>query len=91
MTLKNSFHTQLAIGILLNDEPDLVSQLGLLTEISLASRNDETFKICEGFRERLCGQQKEEVRANDIHLVKTRRLTSGNSRDAKFTKMDGDK
>lgn len=54
MSLKNSFHTQLAIGILLNDENGLEAKLDLLTAIEIETGNEETMRICEEFRERLC-------------------------------------
>lgn len=61
MSLKNSFHTELAIGILISDEETLDAKLSLLTEISLTSKNKETFGICEAFRERLCCEEVEKV------------------------------
>lgn len=64
MTLKNSFHTQLAIGILLNDEKELEAKLNMLTEIGLTASNKETFKICEDFRERLCRKEVAQERAD---------------------------
>lgn len=48
--LKNSFHTELAIGILLNDEELLDDKLELLTAIGLAATNEATFKLTEKFR-----------------------------------------
>ena len=55
MSLSNSWHTKLAIGILLNDEGGLDAKLDLLTAIELETRNDETVKICEELRAHLCG------------------------------------
>lgn len=69
MTLKNSFHTQLAIGILLNDEKELEAKLNMLTEIGLTASNKETFKICEDFRERLCVEKVEKKRSNDLPRI----------------------
>jgi hypothetical protein len=76
MDLKNSFHTELAIGILLNDEKELETKLELLTEIGLISKNEETFRICEKFRSRLCSGQEKTGRTVDlhpIHKVRTKR------------------
>lgn len=73
MTLKNSFHTQLAVGILLNDEKKLEAKLNMLTEIGLTSSNKETFKICEEFRQRLCVEKVEKKRSDDLPRIhKTR-------------------
>jgi hypothetical protein len=69
MSLKNSFHTQLAMGILISDEKELESQLALLTEIGLTASNEETFKICEDFRERLCREQVETGRSNNVPRI----------------------
>lgn len=60
--LKNSFHTELAIGILLSDEETLDAKLNLLTELSLTCSNPETFSLCEKFRERLCNEEIQEGR-----------------------------
>jgi hypothetical protein len=65
--LKNSFHTELAIGILISDEETLDAKLDLLTEISLTATNKETFAICEKFRERLCSKEIQESRKYDLH------------------------
>lgn len=62
MTLKNSWHTELAIGILIHDENDLDTKLSLLTEIGLTTKNEETFSICEKFRDRLCAEENLEER-----------------------------
>lgn len=67
--LINPFHTQLAIGILLQDEDALEEKLNLLTEISLATTKRETFEICEGFRERLCNQEKETVGRDSLPVI----------------------
>jgi hypothetical protein len=73
--LKNSFHTQLAIGILLNDENELEKKLDLLTAIGLAATNEETFKICEGFRDRLCSEEVQKVGPNDLCAKHQRKPT----------------
>jgi hypothetical protein len=57
--LENSFHTELAIGILLNDEKELENKLNLLTEIGLTATSSETFSLCEKFRERLVRDQED--------------------------------
>ena len=68
-----SYHVELAIWVLLNEESNIESKLSLLTEIGIASSNDETFKICEKFRERLCSEETEKVGADDIHTDEARR------------------
>lgn len=80
MNLKNSFHTQLAIGILLNDEKELESKLSLLTEIGLTASSEETFKICEEFRQRLCAEEVAQKRSDDLpRIYKARpKRSSGN-------------
>ena len=68
MSLKNSFHTQLAVGILLQDEETLDDKLNLLTELSIRSPKEEMLKICEEFRERLCREEVEKIRANGLRV-----------------------
>jgi hypothetical protein len=80
MSLANSFHTQLAIGILLNDEKELEAKLDLLTAIGLAASSEETFEICEGFRERLCGEKGKDQGGESL-LPVYRRKTGRDSRD----------
>lgn len=80
--LKNSFHTELAIGILLNDEPELSGKLDLLTAIGLAASNKETFGLCEKFRNRLCDSERKDQRKDalpPIHKQRPRR-DSGNEK-----------
>lgn len=78
--LKNSWHTQLAIGILINDEKSLDAKLGLLTEIGLATENEETFKICEDFRNCLCVEKVEKSRQDELPVIHKRDIerSSGN-------------
>lgn len=91
MSLTNSWHTQLAIGILLNDEKELETKLNLLTEISLTTKNDETFKICERFRDRLCTEdKKEKSKSESIQPIHAVRLAGRNSGNGKRNKMDGE-
>lgn len=90
MTLKNSFHTELAIGILLQDEETLDDKLSLLTEISLTSKNKETFGICEAFRERLCNEEIQKVGPDGLR-VKYQRQTRPSSRDEITTANNGEK
>lgn len=67
--LKNKFHTELAIGILLQDEDTLEEKLNLLTELSLSTTKRETFEICEGFRERLCNEQEAKSRNYSLPAI----------------------
>lgn len=59
--LKNAWHTELAIGILINDEVELEAKLDLLTSIGITTSNDETFKLCEKIRESLVSESDQEV------------------------------
>lgn len=68
MSLKNSFHTELAIGVLINDEESIDAKLSMLTEIGLASTSRETFEICERYRERLCNEEMETIGANGLRV-----------------------
>jgi hypothetical protein len=67
MELNNSFHTELAIGILLNDEKNFETKLAMLTEIGIVSENEETLRICEKFRDRLCSGSTETRGPDDLH------------------------
>lgn len=87
--LKNSWHTQLAIGILVNDEKSLDAKLGLLTEIGLATENEETFKICEEFRNRICAEEVEKSGSNELSVI-YKRDTEGSSRDEVSDSDNGD-
>jgi hypothetical protein len=69
MALKNSFHTELAIGILISDEVELERKLDMLTEISLCVSSKETLAICERFRERLCGEQEKTRRPDSLPRI----------------------
>ena len=80
MSLKNSFHTQLAIWILLQDEETLDDKLNLLTELSIRSPKEEMLKICEEFRERLCNEEIQKV-GPDVLRVKYQRQTRPSGRD----------
>ena len=60
--IKNSRHTKLAIGILINDEPDINAKLELLTCIGIQSHNKEVFGICENIREYII--QKDAIEKN---------------------------
>ena len=88
--LKNSFHTELAIGILLNDEPDIETKCDMLTAIGLASSNEEVFKICEKFRDRICSEEVEKVGIDDIPPV-YKRATHGDSGNEECSKAYGAK
>jgi hypothetical protein len=87
MSLKNSFHTQLAIGILISDEKTLESKLDLLTAISVGSTSKETFDLCEGFRERLCDEEIQEVREKLLRDSKTKRVYKSNSRQEELNEV----
>lgn len=69
--LKNSWHTEMAIGILLNDEELLEDKLDLLTSISLDSTNEETFRICEKLRDNLVNSEKETVAMEPVSRQET--------------------
>lgn len=73
--LKNSFHTELAIGILINDEKDLEAKLNLLTEIGLTTGNKETFSITEKFRESLCSEKMDDKQREHLPSIRKRDIT----------------
>lgn len=87
--LKNSWHTELAIGILINDEKDLETKLSLLTEIGLTSKNQETFSICEKLRERLCAEESEKERGKLLFSIPVRPLGIGDAQE-KLDALNGD-
>jgi hypothetical protein len=91
MSLKNPFHTQLAIGILISDEKTLEAKLDLLTAIGVGSTDKETFNLCEGFRQRLCDEEVEEEREMLLRNSKTKRIYKSNPREKEFNEMDGEK
>lgn len=86
--LKNSWHTELAIGILINDEPTLENKLDLLTEIGLTASNKETFAICEKFRNKLCDEEVQKGREDLLPSPKTQRIYKVNPRKEKSHEVD---
>lgn len=87
--LKNSFHTELAIGILINDEKELEAKLNLLTEIGLTATSKETFSITEKFRARLCGQEMEDKQRESVSRI-YKREANGNSGTKECETNNGD-
>lgn len=87
--LKNSFHTELGIMILLNDEKNMESKLDVLTAISLATKNKETVEICERIRERICSEEVPEKRKNLVRSPKNKRIYKVNPREKESHEMDG--
>jgi hypothetical protein len=89
MTLKNSWHTKMAIGVLLNDEVELDRKLDLLTEIGLTASNPETFAICEEFRHSLCYEKDEKGRNDNLSGAETQRIYKRDQGKEKLNEMDG--
>jgi hypothetical protein len=88
MSLKNPFHSQLAIGILIGDEKTLEAKLDLLTAIGVGSTDKETFNLCEAFRERLCDEEIQEGREKLLRDSKTKRIYKSNPRKEEFNEVD---
>lgn len=88
--LKNSFHTELAIGILLQDEDTLENKLNLLTEIGLTATSNGTFAICEKLRNQLCDKEISPGREDILRDSKTHGHYYSDSGNEEVTEMDGE-
>lgn len=88
--LKNPFHTELGIAILLNDEKEQKAKLDLLTAIGLTTKNKETFEICERIRERICNEEVPEKRKDLVRSPETQRIYKADPRKEEPNEVDGE-
>lgn len=87
MSLKNSWHTELAIYVLLSDI-DQEDKLDLLTNVGLSTKNKELFKLTESIRSKLCDQEMEESRTELLSGQKAERIHKRDMRKDQANEMD---
>ena len=85
----SSLSIELALSVLLDNEPQDEVKLDLLTEIGLTTTNKEIFEVCEKIRDAICSGQDSQGKSDDLCGEKEPQEIC-DSRDEESNDLDGE-